>query len=138
MGIEQAKQLCLRANQELFAGCDLESADEMFAADFLDHEAPAGAPRGPESAKATVRWLHGSLGDIGYVVEDVVAEGDRVVLRVTMRGTHDKAFLGHPPTGKRFEVAQIHIFRVAADRIAEHWACRDDAGMFRQLGIAPG
>ena len=80
-----------------------------------------------------MRWLHSAFSDIAYDVEDAIAEGDRVALRVTMRGTHTGDFLGRPATGNRFATAHVHVFRVADERIAEHWAVRDDLGLMRQL-----
>jgi predicted ester cyclase len=56
-------------------------------------------------------------------------------LRCTVRGTHKRDFLGQTPTERRFEIQQIHIYRVQDGRIAEHWACRDDVAMFHQLGL---
>ena len=127
------KQLCVRINQEVFGQGRIELADELLAPDFLEHEAPPGTPRGPEAVRRTVKWLRSGLDDIAYDVEDVFGEGDRVALRVTMHATHAREFMGHPPTGKRFSAKQIHIFRLAGGRIAEHWAARDDLGMMRQL-----
>jgi len=107
----------------------------LAAADFFDHEAPEGAPTGPDCAKATVRWLYGALDDLQYEVEDAFGEGDRVALRVTLHATHAREFMGRPGTGRRFSMRQIHIFRVADGKVAEHWANRDDLGMMRQLGF---
>jgi steroid delta-isomerase-like uncharacterized protein len=131
-------ELCIRVNQEVFGAGRLELADELLAPDFLDHEAPPDAPRGPESVKQTVRWLAAGLDDISYDVEDAFGEGDRVALRVTMHATHARDFMGRPPTGRRFSARQVHIFRVSDGRVAEHWAVRDDLGMARQLGFTGG
>lgn len=130
-------ELCVQVNQDLFGKRRLELADELLAPDFLDHEAPPGSPRGPESAKRTVEWLHSGLDDLDYEIEDVFGAGDRVALRVTLHATHARTFLGREPTGRRFSMAQIHIFRFANGRIAEHWATRDDLGMMRQIGAMP-
>jgi steroid delta-isomerase-like uncharacterized protein len=127
-------ELCVRVNQELFGAGRLELADELIAPDFLNHEAPPDAPRGPESVKQTVRWLASGLDDISYDVEDVFAAGDRVALRVTMNATQAREFMGRPASGRSFSTRQIHIFRVADGKVAEHWAARDDLGMARQLG----
>lgn len=129
-------EICRAAQCELFANAQLKLADDLLAPDFVDHAAPPGAPQGPEGAKATVRWLHSAFSDIAYDVEDTIAEGDRVVLRVTMRGTHTGDFLGRPASGNRFAAAHVHVFRVADERIAEHWAVRDDLAMMRQLEAA--
>ncbi len=55
-----------------------------------------------------------------------------------MRATHTGELFGNPPTGRSFEVEQMHMFRVADGRIAEHWSQRDEVGLMRQLGIRPG
>jgi steroid delta-isomerase-like uncharacterized protein len=135
---EADKQVCVRVNQEVFGAGRLELADELLGADFLEHEAPPDSPRGPEAVKRTVRWLRSGLDDITYDVEDVFGEGDRVALRVTMHATHAREFMGRPATGRRFSAKQIHIFRVADGKVAEHWAARDDLGMVRQLGFVDG
>jgi predicted ester cyclase len=127
------KQVCLRINQEVFGQGRIELADELLTPDFLEHEGPPGTPRGPEAVKRTVKWLQSGLDDISYDVEDLFGEGDRVALRVTMHATHAREFMGRPATAKRFSAKQIHIFRMAGGRIAEHWAARDDLGMMRQL-----
>ncbi len=68
------------------------------------------------------------------IVEDLVAEGDRVVARVTNRGTHRSAYLGIPPTGKQVRFTAIGIYRIAGGRIAESWVIKDDISILQQLG----
>jgi predicted SnoaL-like aldol condensation-catalyzing enzyme len=122
-----------RLQEELFSNARLQLADELLTADFVDHEAPPGSPSGPASAKGTVSWLHSCFDDINYEVDDIFGADDRVALRCHMSGTHVGEFFGLAPTGRRFRVQQIHTFRIDGGRVAEHWACRDDAGMMRQL-----
>jgi steroid delta-isomerase-like uncharacterized protein len=134
-------ELCIRVNQEVFGKANLDLADELIAEDFVNHAAPPGAPaeatRGPESVKRTVT-IHGALSDIRYDVEDAFGSGDRVALRVTMHGTHTGDLFGRPATGKSFSAQHIHLFHVSDGKIREHWAVRDDLGMFQQLGLIPG
>jgi len=135
-------ELCVRAQRELFGGGRLELADELIAPDCIDHGAETGpersgaAPRGPDGIRGVVGWLRAAFPDLAYEVEDAFGGGDRVAVRCVARGTHEGEFLGRAPTGRSFAVQQIHVFRVEDGRIAEHWACRDDAGMMRQLGLA--
>ena len=68
---------------------------------------------------------------------DVVAEGDRVVIRKTFRGTQTGEFMGMPPTGKSISVGVIDIFRIAGGKIVEHWGLADMMGMMQQLGAMP-
>jgi len=127
--------VCIRAQRDLFGGGRLELADEVIAPDFVDHEAPDGAPGGPEGVRRTVAWLRGAFSDLSYEVEDAIAAGDRVAVRCTASGTHDGEFMGRSATHRRFAVKHTHWFRVDGGLIAEHWAVRDDLGMMRQLGL---
>ncbi len=140
-------ELCVRAQVELFGAGRLELADEVIAPDCIDHGGDTGpardggepsAPRGPEGIKGVVRWLRGAFPDLAYDVEDAFgdSDGDRVALRCIARGTHQGEFLGRAPTGRTFAAEQIHVYRIDDGRIAEHWACRDDVAMMRQLGLA--
>jgi predicted ester cyclase len=105
---------------------------------YLNHEAAPGTPRGRDGFRHTVELLRGGFPDLCFVIEDVVAEDDRVVVRCLFEGTHDGTFLGIAPTGRRVSTQHIHIYRVEDDMVAEHWACRDDIGGLRQLGIQSG
>src|SRR5262245_17354937 len=86
--------------------------------------------------------LRTAFPDLQLHVEDVIVEGDRAMVRVTMTGTHKGplAFVRLPltPTGKQVKIDQIHVMRVANDRIVETWFGNDALGMFRQLGISVG
>ena len=137
--------LCIKLQCELFGAGRFELADELIAPDCIDHGGEsgpggagqeAGAARGPEGVKGVVRWLRGAFPDLAYEIEEAFGDGDRVAIRCTARGTHQGEFLGRQPTGRSFAVQQIHMFRINAGQIAEHWAARDDIGMVRQLGLA--
>lgn len=135
--------LCVRAQVELFGAGRLELADALIGPGCIDHggdTGPIGAGReaapGPEGVAGVVGWLRSAFPDLEYSIEEAFGSGDRVALRCTARGTHLGDFLGHPATGRRFDVQQIHLFRVQDGRIAEHWACRDDVRMMQQLGLA--
>lgn len=134
--------LCIRTQTELFGAGRFELADALVGPNCVDHGAETGpggnadAPKGPDGIKGVVRWLRGAFPDLSYEIHDAFGANDRVVLRCTARGTQTGEFLGHAPTGREFAVQQIHVFRVEDGRIAEHWACRDDVRMMRQLGLA--
>ena len=72
-----------------------------------------------------------------FIVEDMVAEEDRVAVRVTAQATQVGSFMGVPPSGKSYSIGEIHIFRIRDGKVAEHWHQYDQAGMMRQLGLAP-
>ena len=69
--------------------------------------------------------------------EDLIAEGDKVILRFTLRGTHKGDFMGLSPTGKKIAVPGIIIYRIAGGKIAQHWIQTDSVGMLQQLGAMP-
>jgi predicted ester cyclase len=133
---EHNKRLVRRALEEIYANGDLELADELIAPDFVDHEpAHPDQPTGPESVRQTVRHLHGAFGDLRFEVQDEIAEGDKVVQLVIMGGRHTGSLMGREPTGKEFAVRHTYIWRIAGDRIVEHWGSRDDLGLLGQLGL---
>ena len=84
---------------------------------------------------ATSRRLCGTFSDLRFDHQEVVAEGERVVLMTTMAGTQTGTLSGIPPTRKRFQQRQFHLFRMRAGQIVEHVALRDDLGMLQQLGV---
>ena len=133
---EHNKRLVRRALEEIYARGYLELADELVDRDFVDHEpAHPEHPAGPESVKQTVRSLHSAFGGLRFEVEDEIAEGDKVVQRVIMRGRHAGPLMGREPTGKEFAVRHTYIWRIADGKLAEHWGSRDDLGLLTQLGL---
>lgn len=127
--------VAVRTQLEYYGTGRYDLADQAVTPDFVDHEAPPGTPVGPEGANAVLRWLRGAFDDLSYEIEDVFGDDDRVAARITTRGTHTGEFMGKAPTGKRFEIDSIHIFRIENGKVAEHWAKRDDVAMAEQLGL---
>jgi steroid delta-isomerase-like uncharacterized protein len=78
-----------------------------------------------------------AFSDRSFTIEDLVAEGDKVVARATWRGTHTGEFQGLSPTGKQIAISAILVDRLHAGRIAEHWSLFDNLGMMQQLGLVP-
>jgi predicted ester cyclase len=133
---EHNKRLVRRALEEIYAKGNLELANELIHPDFVDHEpAHTEQPTGPESVKQTARRLHDTFGDLRFVVQDEIAESDEVVQLVVMSGRHTGPLMGREPTGKEFAVRHIYIWRIAGDRIVDHWGTRDDLGLLAQLGL---
>jgi steroid delta-isomerase-like uncharacterized protein len=136
MSADDNRQLARRALEEIYAKGDLALVDELVHSDFADHDpAHPDQPRGPESVRETVRNLHGMFSELRFEVEDQIAEGDRVVQRVTMSGRHTGPLMGREPTDKTFAVRHVNIWRIADGKIADHWGSRDDLGLLNQLGL---
>jgi steroid delta-isomerase-like uncharacterized protein len=98
---------------------------------------PSGAT-GAEALKVVFLTLHRGLPDLRVTVEDLIAEGDKVVSRNSVTGTHLGEYLGLQPTGKSISYNEIFIFRFADGRIAETWGVVDGLSQLRQLGAIPG
>lgn len=113
---------------------DLAALTELFTSDTFDN---VGGVAGPQWWREVFEFLYATLPDWQWTLDDLVAEGDRVVARLTVRGTHrgsEIPFLrGIAPTGRAVTWTHHHSFRLVDGRIAEHWANRDDLGLLRQV-----
>jgi predicted ester cyclase len=137
MTTEENKAQFRRMIEELFNRGNLDVTDDLVAPDYTNHEAPPNQNRGPESMRATVNMLRSAFPDLHFTIEDLVAEGDTVMSRVTMAGTHQGTFMGFAPTARSFRQEQVHLVRFRGGKGIEHRAVRDDLGMMRQLGVIP-
>lgn len=115
----------------------LAVAEELVAPEFLNHEAPPGRNRGPESMRGLITMLRTAFPDLHFEIEDLVAEGDTVAGRLTMSGTHQGPLMGMPPTGRSVQQDHMHFVRFRDGKAIEHWGVRDDLGMMQQLGVIP-
>jgi len=138
MSTEENRALVQRFYAEVWNKGNLDVVPDLLSSDFVDHAAPPGFPPGLEGAKQVFMMYRGAFPDFRLSVEDVIAEGDKVVTRWVTQGTHQGELMGIPPTGKRATVTGIDMFRVAGGKIAEHWGEFDMLGLMQQLGIAPG
>ena len=137
---EENKQLVQRALEEIYGHGKLELADELIHPDFVDldlYGAHPGGPTGPENVKETVRRLRAAFGELRFETHETIAEGDKVVQRVTMSGRHSGRLMDSEPTGREFAVQHVYGWRIADGLIVEHWGSRDDLGLLRQLGLLP-
>ncbi len=137
MSEESNKAVFRRYVEEVGNEGNLELADEIFDS-YLAHQ-PDGSvlERGPEDVKRFTTEFREAFPDFHTTIEDQIAEGDRVVSRWRMRGTHRGQFRGIAPTGKRVEVRGIGIFRFSNGKVVESWDNLDELGMMRQLGATP-
>jgi predicted ester cyclase len=111
--------------------------DDFIAPNQVDHAAPPGTPGGIEGAKQTLTMYLTAFPDLHFTVEDLIAEGNKVVARLTVRGTQQGAFMGFPPTGKKATITAIDINRIVGDKSVEHWVEMDTLGLLQQLGVVP-
>ncbi len=137
MSTEHNKAIVRRFNDEFITGGRSASADELLAADFVDHTAMPGMPPGPPGVKQFFAFLKGAFPDLRAVIYDQVAEGDKVVTRKAFLATHQGDFMGIPPSGKAVTISVIDVIRLANGQMVEHWAVVDQLGLMQQLGAIP-
>jgi steroid delta-isomerase-like uncharacterized protein len=112
---------------QVFAWCEKD-----FAQDYVNH-LPSKDVNREDTIRGWESWLSG-FSDMKMVIHDMVAESDRVVVRLTFYGKHTGEFMGIPAIGKSVEMNDIAIYRIAGGRIAEVWDYGDELGLMTQLG----
>ncbi len=127
------KKVARRVLEEIFPANDHDALREVISDQFLNHEAPEGTPRGLGAITMFMHILNQAFSEQRWQIEDVIAEGDKVVLRCTHSGVHTGDYFGVPATGRTFAYKQMHIIRIVEGKGVEHWAVRDDATLMRQL-----
>jgi steroid delta-isomerase-like uncharacterized protein len=124
---------------EVFNGGDIDVVDKLVATDVLGHDATSPEPkRGLASVKQVAVLFRTAFPNGRFPLEDLIAEGDKVVARWGLQGTQQGAFMGVAPTGKPVSVTGIVIYRLAGGKIAEYWGNFDTLGLMQQLGAVPG
>jgi predicted ester cyclase len=112
--------------------------DELVAPDVLIHmPLPVEAPRAHEAFRQLWAMLLRGLPDLHLTIEDLIAEGDKVVMRASVTGTHRGQYMGVQPTGKSITYNEIFIWRFVGGRIAEMWGVVDIFSQLKQLGVIP-
>ena len=136
---EENKDLVRRYFEEVWDKGNLDLIDELFTTDFVRHgpTATEGEVRGLEGFKGLVTMYRTALPDLRVPVEDLVAEGDRVVTRWTARGTHQGELMGNAPTGNEASVSGILIDRISGGKIEEEWVDYDTLQVMQEIGGVP-
>ncbi len=130
------KEVARRMYEEVFNRRELALIDELATPDYVEHDVLPGQRTGRDGLKDRVQMLIEAF-DPQFTIEDLIAEGDRVVVRWTNSGTHVGEFLGIPSTGRSFNIAGIDIYRLEDGKLAEHWHVVDMYGQMVQLGLLP-
>jgi steroid delta-isomerase-like uncharacterized protein len=114
---------------------NLGLVDELVAPDYVNHSpGMPNQPEGPEGVKAVVSMFRAGMPNLRVVIEDMIAEGDKVMMRYKIEGTHEGELFGVPPTGRRVSIESITVERVSGGKIREHWRVTDTLDMMQQLG----
>ncbi len=123
MSAEENKALVRREQEELWSHTgNLDAAGELFVPEYA------------EAAKKEAADFRQGFPDVVSTIEDLIAEGDKVVARWRAQATHQGEYMGIPPTGNRVDFTGISVYRIEAGKIAESWNVEDDLGLMRQIG----
>ena len=139
MATEENKATIRDVITRAWNGQDFDAMDAVYAPDYLHHDPalPPEAQRGLDNYKQGVRMFYTAFPDLRGEIEELIGEGDKVVVRLRWRGTQQGELMGIPPSGKRVDFGMIEIYRFAEGKIAEGWANFDTLGMLQQLGVVP-
>jgi steroid delta-isomerase-like uncharacterized protein len=137
MSTETNKAIARRVFEEVFNAGNLDLIDELASPDAVIHFGGAQPLRGLESYKRAFTASQPSFPDMHFTIEDMIAEGDRVVMRWTMRGTHRGEYLGVAATGRQVTEGGVSIYRIADGKVVEGWVYSDELGVMQQLGALP-
>lgn len=136
MSTESNKAL-VQKYQDAHNANNLAALDAIVAPDLISHNLLAGIPAGRDGGKMVHQALLAAFPDQRTETVALIAEGDKVVQQFTVSGTNKGSFMGAPATGKSYKVPGVSIFRIANDKIVEHWGVFDMMGVMQQLGLIP-
>ncbi len=141
MSTEGNKAAARRFIEEVFNQGHVALIDELCSPNFILHEPTRPDVRTREDLKPFIAEHLSAIPDFHVTIEDMIAEGEQVVVRYTVHGTNTGDFVSStmrfPATGKQFTVTGIYIFRFAEGKIVEAWDQADDLGTYQQLGLMP-
>ncbi len=130
----EANVQLVRVARDEFNANDLDACVERLSPGIVQHLAELPEPRvGRNTWREGAELIKRAFPDLRVEIDDVVAEGDRVALRLTIHGTHQGDFLGIPATGRQVSYISHEFYRVADGLIAEEWICSNTATLFQQI-----
>ena len=133
---EENKAVVRRLFEEVINEQNYAVLDEIVSPNSLYH-GPWGGDKLSEVIKRVAPVMYNAFPDHHFIIEDMVAEGNKVVTRATAQGTRKGDFMGTPPTGKQFTMMGIFIYYITDSKIIEDWEVIDQLGMMQQLGAIP-
>lgn len=130
--LEANKAVVRRFIDEIFGQGNLDAVDELAAEDFTPHTW-GPTPPGRAALREAMARAGSGVTEAKFEIQDAIAEGDRVAVRLTSSARHTGTFMGQPPTGKRYSIDEMHIFRLRDGQVVEHWHEFDKASLMEQL-----
>ena len=142
MSPQEMREVILNWGEEILHKGNLDKFEDFIAPDYVRHTDPGGPVGGSdivgvEDTRQTIAAFRNVFPDARFTNDDMLIDGDKVVVRWTCTATHQGTFRGIPPTGKRVTFMGINIYRLRDGKIVERWSVKDYATVFRQLGASP-
>ena len=129
MSLEENKKI-VRNSIEVINTQDLSSMEKMVTPDFVDHTRQM---QGSEGLKQFLSMIFKSFPDFHLTIEDIIAEGDKVWVRLTITATHTGEFYGLTPSGKKFTEPSVWIYRIVNGKIVEGWDVQDELDFYKKI-----
>ena len=130
------KALLRRFYKEVYVDWDMALADEVLSPRFTSHDWPNDGRTGPQAFRDYYAAIRSAVPDALYEVDDLIAEGDRVVVRWRLLGTHQGDFGGIAATGRPIALKGIAIYRVDDGKLMERWVVSDLHGLLEEIGAS--
>jgi predicted ester cyclase len=135
MSVKENKEKVRRTVEEAINKGKLDVVDELMDASYVYH-VPDNEVFGPDGFKLYVSMLRAALPDLKMTIQAMVAEGDMVASRFTIRGTHHGHFMGVAPTGREVEISEAVFIRFENGKEVEAWPYTDTLSIYQQLGVS--
>ena len=130
MSLEENKAI-VRRFVEAYNNQNLDLFDDLLAPDYVDHTSKVGR----EGLKQLMNMAFNAFPDLHETIEDIIAEGDKVWVRLTYTGTHTGEFMGIAPTGKKITAMAVAIYRIVNGKLSEYWNVTDKLALLKPQGI---
>jgi steroid delta-isomerase-like uncharacterized protein len=135
MSTEENKAIVRRYLDEVWNKGNVNIYDEVMAPTYARYMNTSGAYLDREGQKQRISGIRKAFSELYLVLEDMMAEGEKVTIRVTLHGRHTGNFMGVPATGKEVAIGAIDILRLVDSKVVEHWGVMDTFGLMQQLGV---
>ena len=136
MSTETNKAIVSRLYEEVMNQNKSSIVDELVAPNYVNRNFPLLAPGG-DGFRQVIDMFRMAFPDLQIIIEDEIAQDDKVVTRGYFTGTNQGEFQGMPPTGKQVKTSYIEISRIENGQLVENWIQMDNLGMLQQLGVIP-
>lgn len=135
MRIDEIKTIGYRLIDEFMNKAHIEVADDIFAADFINHNPGFGTKPDREGLKQFIKIIHDAFSELHFTIEDSVAEANKLVIRAKGHGIHTGDLMGFSPTNKKVNFHTITILRFEQGKAVERWNLTNDMEVARELGF---